>query len=1259
MKRNSKGFTLVELLAAIVILGILIGVSVPLITRLLDNSRNKIYINDAKKLITQAEYKMKASNSEIEKPDEGDCIIISLLYLDSAQFDNPPYDGEYLKENSYVVVKNNGGKLEYAVTLIEKMKQGGYRGVELLTYSQLRENNATRYVTTFKASDLLNAETDVNKAYINERIANGYISNENAITAIYNYPKLEDNSASVGAAGTPKITFASLTSSENLEYNSLEAILRLKVEDKDTPVGNLSVFLSGTSYESATTAISYGSNDTFSHTINFGAAPYNKTYDGSMVKLYIVVKDPQGNTTKKTMTYKIHKNVDPIIDDRTTITKRNDDNVNMTKALVKLIVSDDIDSVYNLKICLKESDTDENFTECSNYQSYSTYFNSNNLYEHQFTCGSKCERDGSTHYLTIFVKDTYGGIVSKKLSYTFSTNAAPTINSLTIGSQPESFTTTSSKNIVVNVNATDDVDRGEYLKVKVDDGITPTEYNYSSQPIYHTINSSYNGSTKNIKVSVIDTEGKSRSMTEAYTLYQNKAPTIGTFTITSANTVCQNHSLCPPELGGSKNVYVNLVANDDIDSANNYENLLVCLGLDENTCDNYSSYSNYRNKNYEYTIPGDYDGSTKTIYAFVKDSYGLITKKSVTYKVYKNQAPVIEYAMLNSKTDGKPADNSLNALFSINAYDDYDEASQLKLQVTENGVVKIDNDNLGDYLNHENNYTLSGTYDGQTRNLVVKVTDSNGKSTTANISYEVYNNIPPTINSINIYNKEIPCKDELYCPIEQKGNYKVYYTLTASDDIDSNNSLQVCVSENETCNNYTSYSNYLDGSELKEMSHTFSISNASKPYDGSQKHLYVNVKDSSGAVTTQDYVYNLYNNKGPAIIEGPELISNAGGDGNIPNITYSIVAEDDIDETFQIKYCYKKNGGSEVCTNYENYQASKVLDNTFFNATPPNGETYLIYAKLKDSYDKVTTAPELSYKLINDMNPSIFYSNIIKGTRITSNGNTYTRLKVEFSVDDPYDKFQVCVSENESTCTNYNSQWFTANNCSVANCAKVRTDYSIEYDKPGAINEGDHIELYLFVKDSYGNVSSETLYSGDYQSCKEKDEEDASYEYEFNSSLTNSELGHTQPISIDRCGGQCYYYDPIKEEVNEIFSYYKTKIKYTDKFNSDVVCNNGNYEISSNMYACDFKDCFYKNNNYNRYAIGTTLIHDSEVWTANINGHDYSCDSHYKLYLSSYTTGNREITLTPTNTRICKSAFDAGEYDYSSTATEPYVRIVD
>lgn len=1256
MKRNSKGFTLVELLAAIVILGILIGVSVPLITRLLDNSRNKMYINDAKKLITQAEYKMKSGSSEIEKPDEGDCIIISLLYLDSAQFDNPPYEGEYLKESSYVIVKNNGGKLEYTVTLIEKMKKGGYRGVELLSSSQLRENNATRYVTTFKASDILNVETDVNKAYINERIAKGYISSDNTIAAVYNYPKLEDNSASVGVTGVPKITFASLVSATNKEYNSLDALLQLKVEDKDTPKSSLKVFLSGTSYEAATTGISYGSNDTFSYNINFGAAPYNKTYDGSGVKLYIVVKDPQGNATKKTMTYKIHKNEDPIIDDETTITKRNDDTVNMTKALVKLMASDDIDSTCNLDLCLKESSTDEDFEECSNYRHYGTCSNNTILYEYQFTCGDKCTRDGSTHYLTIFVKDSFGGIAKKKLSYTFSTNTAPKINSLSISSHPESFTTTGSKNIIVNVNATDDVDTADHLTVRVNDGITSADYNYSDQPIYHTINNAYDGSTKNITVSVIDSEGKSKSKTEAYTLYKNKAPQIGTFNVTSANTVCSNQSLCPPENGGSKNTIVNLDATDDID----FSNLMVCLSLDENTCNNYSSYSNYYNKDYSFEIPGEYDGSTKTIYAFVKDSYGLITKKSTTYKLYRNQAPVIEYAVLHSKTDSRPGQANLNTLFEIDAYDDSDSTSQLKLQIKEDGVVKVDNANLSDYLGHANNYTLSGTYDGKTRNLVIKVTDTKGLSTTTNISYTVYKNVKPSIDSINVYNKELPCRDELYCPLEQKGNYKIYYTLTVSDDIDSNDNIQVCISENENCTSYTPYTNYLESGVPKEMSHTFSVSDASKPYDGSQKHLYVNVKDSSGAVATQDYVYNLYNNKGPAIITGPELRSNASqGDGNIPNATYSVAAEDDLDEAFQIKYCYKKNGGSEVCTNYENYQESKVLDNTFFNATPPNGETYLVYAKLKDSYGKVTTTPELSYKLLTDAAPSIFYSNIIKGTRITNNGNTYTRIKVEFSVDDPYDKFQVCVSENASTCTNYNSQWFNANNCSVPKCSRDRKDYSIEYDKPGAINEGDHIELYLFAKDLYGNVSTKTLYSGNYVSCKDKDEEDASYEYEFNSAMTNTELGHTQPISIDRCGGKCYYYDPIKEEVNEIFSYYKAKITYTDKFNSDVVCNNGQPEVHNNKYACDFKDCFYKNNNYNRYAIGSALISDSEVWTTTINGHDYSCNAHYKLYLSSYNAGDREITLTPTNTKICKSAFDAGEYDYSSTATEPYVRIVD
>ena len=103
MRKNNKGFTLIELLAVIVILGILFGFSIPLITGVVERGRNKIYISDAEKLVSQAEYRIRSSSSEIEKPDPGDAIAISLLYLDNEEFDNPPNGGKYQKENSLLI----------------------------------------------------------------------------------------------------------------------------------------------------------------------------------------------------------------------------------------------------------------------------------------------------------------------------------------------------------------------------------------------------------------------------------------------------------------------------------------------------------------------------------------------------------------------------------------------------------------------------------------------------------------------------------------------------------------------------------------------------------------------------------------------------------------------------------------------------------------------------------------------------------------------------------------------------------------------------------------------------------------------------------------------------------------------------------------------------------------------------------------------------------------------------------------------------
>lgn len=1274
MRRNNRGFTLIELLAAVVILGILIGVSVPAIVRLFDSSKNKMYISDAKKLLAQAEYKMKASGTVIEKPDDGDCIIMSMLYLDNSDFENPPGEGKYEKESSYVVIKNINGDLEYSVTVVEKLKgKNGYKGVDLIKQVDLNSNaKASSHVVKFNDDDVLNVETDVNRGYLNEKLGDNYMKSENKISAIYNYPELDDKSSIADMPGIPKIVYASLISASNRGFNSLDSTLQLKVDDKDTPRKDLAVYIAVDSgYSNATTPIPYGENDTFSYNINF--ANYGKNYDGAGVKIYVIVKDPEGNTTKKTLTYKIHNNVPPEIEDSSIITKRDIDKFNMLTALFKLDVTDDIDDNSYMSVCLRESSTDEQFDTCDDYHKFYDYFSSDNTMEYTFTAcpGGKCRRDGSTHYLTAFVKDSLGGITKKQFSYTFSINKAPVIDSLSIKSKTETFTSTGSKTIIVNVSATDDVDTDDQMMVKISDGIGAAVYSYAGQPIYYTVNGNYDGSTKTIKVTVIDSEEGSSFDTRSHTLYKNKKPVINSFSISSVGAACLNPALCPIEDGGNKTINVSLDAEDDID----YSGLMVCLSINENSCSGYSSYKNYDNKEKTFTIPHEYDGSTQNVYVFVRDSYSQTVKQSIPYKLYTNTPPVINFAVFNSRTDGKPLTNSLDTIFNISAVDDVDTAGSLKIQIKEDGIVRLDNMFLSSFMGKDNDYRLFGGHDGKKRTIEVKITDSDGMTDTKTMSYDVYEGKDPTIDLFNVYSGEIPCLDDIYCPLEDNGNYKAKYIVKASDDIDADNYIQVCVSENSSvCDNYISYDNYLNGSVPKEMDYTFSVSSSSKPYDGSSKTLYLFVKDRDGNLVKKSMNYKLYKNKAPKIIEDPIITSNSDEGVNIPDITYSIGVDDDLDEVPQIKYCYKKNGGSEICTSYEDYTESKVLDKSFFSAPHPSGEEYVIYSKIKDSYGEEIKSKELTYKLYTDNTPSIYSKNIVSGSRIYKNASgdvvssldgidstgysAYTRLKIRFSVDDPYDTYSVCISTNNSSCSGYSGS-YNANNCTTQNCDKTRKDYTIYYDYPGFIQNGYQVYLYLFVRDSYFNSSKDTLFDELYTTCTYQNEEEGVYEYEFNSELTNTNYGHTNPITIDRCGGKCYYYNSSTNEINNIFARYNAKITYTDKFNSSVTCNEADPEKVDYEATCDFKDCFYKNDNYTRNAIGTRLILDDEVWTTTINDNIYSCTGHYNLYLSSYVPGNRDITLTKTNTKICNTALANGEYDYDSSSSNPYVRVSD
>ncbi len=115
MKRNVAGFTLVELLAAMVILGILMGVAIPNIVGVVNRQKANTYIEDAKRLVVRARTTF-ASNTNLTK----DKTCFSMKYLDNGDFDEPPGGGVYLKNLSYVKYEQDGmGKDHYTITIIE------------------------------------------------------------------------------------------------------------------------------------------------------------------------------------------------------------------------------------------------------------------------------------------------------------------------------------------------------------------------------------------------------------------------------------------------------------------------------------------------------------------------------------------------------------------------------------------------------------------------------------------------------------------------------------------------------------------------------------------------------------------------------------------------------------------------------------------------------------------------------------------------------------------------------------------------------------------------------------------------------------------------------------------------------------------------------------------------------------------------------------------------------------------------------------
>jgi prepilin-type N-terminal cleavage/methylation domain-containing protein len=1325
MKKNNKGFTLIELLASIVILGILMLIAAPSVINMVTNNRNKMYVSDAQKLIAQAQYKMRSSSSNVEKPDVNNVILISLVFLDNGDFDSPPNEGEYLTESSYVVVKNNNGELEYSATLIEKMKKGGYKGVSLSTSSQLDASNSLTRVKVFEEDEVINVEDDLmTTSTLNNQLGTNYC---NEIEGVYNYPDLAD-SAVKEINESPKIKKASLSSASNKSYGTFDAKLEIKAEDDTTTRSDLRIYYSTISYEDADRAENehlYGTNDNYTAILDFSSLASN-SYNGTVINLYVIVKDKEGYSTKKEFEYIIHQNQAPkITSENCSLTKRSTDNYNMTVATLKLVVTDDIDDNKDLKVCFSEN---ENATTCDDYKPYSDYFGSGDTYTYKFKCNGTCSLDGSNVKLKVFVKDSENEVSTVTLNYQFYNNQAPEVNSIKIKSKSEEFIDNTddvgSLRTTIYIDATDDLSTSDSVSVVINDGKQELQVSLTqcSNGLDFSLANTYkyDGSVVPFTITLTDEHGKSTVKNINYKLYENQKPVISKFKINSHGIACSgSESFCDgSDVGGNIATTVTLDLKDDIDYANDYGNLKVCMSLNESDCNDSKNYKLYSDMgdSFNYTFEnGDYpyDGSTKRMYLYVKDSYNELTTSYFDYKLYKNQGIVLTNNTFDvlSNEEEFTTNGSLKVYISIDAKDDLVASERLSFTIEEVGTSNKKEYSYEQYVGKASSipFTLTGVYDGTERTIRVTFTDSYGEVTTTDVKYTVYKNKSPDIESLTATSEGYACSNPTVCPLEEGGNKNLYVELTANDDIDyfvnvEDSKLKVCASltksdctvDKVNTSNFVSYAKFnknyvVDNSSYTGYKITIPITDNSG-YDGSTKKIYVSVVDTYNAITTQVLEYKLYKSKGPVIsTDYPQVSPLTDDDAALGAFKFDLLAYDDYTDQkdLKVKVCYITNKSDKEKCLTDGYVDYNLVDGSEedvtrayasyefdLNLSKCTSTVYYVYAYVKDKDNNVTVisdkknAPQ--YKSCTDNIPEIQSSSV----ESTDDEFNTKEVVVKFIVKDMYDTFSVCVSENSKNCSVYDHS-FSGSDLEVHSVTYSGNDWNY--------NSNLKKKLYLFVKDtdeSHDPVVSEAMEYTIYEACSELD---------YGSAYSTYTASGTK-ISASMCSGQCYYW-PTEYSVDDDGNYldengkkttditkakilrvgsinenisalYRRKISYHDRFTYSTLSTVCQDVVDEDYYAhCDFKDCYYntKNKNYISKVIGITEVTENVVpFTVNYDDKTIECNSYYKEYITSYTDGDAEVTYNPTYNMICPELVDQYDlYAYDSTSDDPYLRRLD
>lgn len=100
--KNNKGFTLVETIAVIIILGVVLSIAVPSITNVVKSTNKNRMISDAETFISEVkEYVESDTIGNTQKDNKYKLVNIK------SKLSKSPYGGNYNMESSFVIINNN------------------------------------------------------------------------------------------------------------------------------------------------------------------------------------------------------------------------------------------------------------------------------------------------------------------------------------------------------------------------------------------------------------------------------------------------------------------------------------------------------------------------------------------------------------------------------------------------------------------------------------------------------------------------------------------------------------------------------------------------------------------------------------------------------------------------------------------------------------------------------------------------------------------------------------------------------------------------------------------------------------------------------------------------------------------------------------------------------------------------------------------------------------------------------------------------